>query len=200
MGVSSGTLVVTQTPAVSAMEGETVNVSCCWTWTGKPERMTVDWLKNQTSVKIDIFSLTNHSQGSLRMDTSDCLNLTFMKISREDSGRYTCKASVEIPLLVEFEGNGTVITVTARENTKDHTNPPTADNSDSNTNLEDILIHALRCLPILALVTSFICLKKLRTRAQQHTPAALGNKPPSAQRTEEDQEEEDRDEREIVEV
>uniref|UniRef100_A0A8C4NX27 Ig-like domain-containing protein n=1 Tax=Dicentrarchus labrax TaxID=13489 RepID=A0A8C4NX27_DICLA len=150
--VSSGTLVVTQTPAVSAMEGETVNVSCCWTWTGKPERMTVDWLKNQTSVKIDIFSLTNHSQGSLRMDTSDCLNLTFMKISREDSGRYTCKASVEIPLLVEFEGNGTVITVTARENTKDHTNPPTADSS---------------------FLCCFICLKKLRTRAQQHTPGTI---------------------------
>ncbi|XP_035531408.1 uncharacterized protein LOC118338242 [Morone saxatilis] len=192
--VSSGTLVVTQTPAVSAMEGEAVKISCCWNLTGEAERMRVSWLKNQTSVK-EIIIIKNHSQGSLRNATSDCLNLTFTKISKEASGRYTCKVSVEIPFFAESEGSGTVLTVTARENTMDNTNPPTAVDSDSNTNWEDILIYALRCLPILALVTCFVCLNKLGNRAQQHTPAAPGNKLPSAQRIEEDQEEEDRDER-----
>ncbi|XP_051231287.1 transmembrane and immunoglobulin domain-containing protein 2 isoform X2 [Dicentrarchus labrax] len=163
--VSSGTLVVTQTPAVSAMQGETVNVSCCWTWTGKPERMRVDWLKNQTSVKKDIFGLTNQSQGSLRMNTSDCLNLTFTNISREDSGRYTCKASVEIPLLVEFEGNGTVITVTARE-ARENTTDAAEDNSESSNSPPLPLIISVAAMVPLLLI-ALVCFCSLRRRQAQ---------------------------------
>ncbi|GLD64071.1 uncharacterized protein AKAME5_001563400, partial [Lates japonicus] len=45
---STGTLVVTQTRDVSVMEGETVNISCCWE--GQSDRVKFNWLKNQTAV------------------------------------------------------------------------------------------------------------------------------------------------------
>lgn len=117
-GVSSGMFVITQSPDVSVVEGQTVNISCCWT--GEPATMTVSWLKNQTTIKSTKF-LNNHSDKSLRNETSDCSVLTFMTIKRDDAGTYTCKMAVEIPVLTVFEGHSTVITVTAPENTMDNT-------------------------------------------------------------------------------
>ena len=106
---------MTQSPDVSVTEGETVTISCCWT--GKVEKQTVNWLKNQTNIDP---LLTNQSKGSLLNETSNCSNLTFIKITREDSGNYTCKLNVEIPILAVFQGSGTVITVMAQDNsTKD---------------------------------------------------------------------------------
>ncbi|XP_033507964.2 uncharacterized protein LOC117272920 isoform X2 [Epinephelus lanceolatus] len=118
--VSSGTLVVTQSPDVSVMEGETVNITCCWTLGFG--RMRVAWLKNQTNTnKTEISRLINQSQGLMPNETSNCLHLTFPNVTREDSGRYICKVTVEIPSLTVVNGNGTVITVTAKGNTMDNT-------------------------------------------------------------------------------
>ena len=100
----------------------------------------------------------------------------------------------------------------------------------SESHLEEVLIHVMRCLPVLALVVSFFCLNKLGTKAQQraqgkyffhstpswwydvyiisalwisdqciHVLAAPGNKLPSEQVTEEDQEEKGGDEKKIEE-
>ncbi|XP_035531366.1 uncharacterized protein LOC118338212 [Morone saxatilis] len=161
--VSSGTLVVTQTPAVSAMEGDAVNVSCCWNLTGEAERMRVSWLKNQTSVK-EIIIIKNHSQGSLRNATSDCLNLTFTKISKEASGRYTCKVSVEIPFFAESEGNGTVITVTARENT---THPAEENNQNSPSNHPPLPLIISVAVVVPLLLIALVCFCSLRRRQAQ---------------------------------
>ncbi|XP_045920528.1 uncharacterized protein LOC123980282 [Micropterus dolomieu] len=98
------------------MEGERVNITCCGTWGF--ERMRISWLKNQTEIKTETFESKNYSQGSLRKETSGCSDLIFTNIKREDAGRYTCRMTVEIPLLKEAEGNGTVITVTDRDRSK----------------------------------------------------------------------------------
>ncbi|KAF1380395.1 hypothetical protein PFLUV_G00163260, partial [Perca fluviatilis] len=118
--VSSDTLVVTQTPDVFVMEGGAVNITCCWT--RQFERVGVQWLnhKNKTSIiQTEIFIWTNSSQGSLQKETSNCSHLIFTNVTREDSGRYICKVSLEIPLLIVVSGNGTVITVSDKTSTKD---------------------------------------------------------------------------------
>ncbi|XP_074480138.1 uncharacterized protein LOC141760924 isoform X3 [Sebastes fasciatus] len=117
IGVSSTP--VTQSPDVSVMEGETVSITCCWTL--EYEKIRLIWLKNQTKMKTEIFDLMNHSkEDSLQNKTSHCSNLTFTNVTREDSERYICRVTVEIPGLTEVQGYGTVITVTARDNTADN--------------------------------------------------------------------------------
>uniref|UniRef100_A0A669F0N6 Ig-like domain-containing protein n=1 Tax=Oreochromis niloticus TaxID=8128 RepID=A0A669F0N6_ORENI len=114
-GVSSGTLVVIQIPGVSFMEGETVNITCCWTEI--LDRVRVTWLKNQSKIKSE--SNSNGSQVVLKEEGKNCASLNFSKITTEDSGTYICKVTVEIPSLTEVKGNGTVITV--REKTENDT-------------------------------------------------------------------------------
>ncbi|XP_031707391.1 uncharacterized protein LOC116385801 [Anarrhichthys ocellatus] len=183
---SPGRPAVTQSADVSVVEGETVNISCCWT--PEFERLRVQWLENQTDMK-EILYLKNLSHGSLPEETSDCSNLTITNVTREDSGGYICKVTVDIPVLTVVEGNGTVITVTARDNTKD--------NTAGGSHWEEVLIYVLRCLPILALIITFFFINSLVTKAQQHAPAAPGNERTPALRRGETQEEEERDAREI---
>ncbi|XP_005755820.1 uncharacterized protein LOC102212909 isoform X2 [Pundamilia nyererei] len=104
--VSSGTFVVTQSDHVFVREGETVNITCCWT--GKFERFRVYWLKNQTEIRSDYF---NQPNASLKKEEKKCSFLNISNVRPEDSGTYTCKVTVEIPSLTEAKGNGTVITV-----------------------------------------------------------------------------------------
>ncbi|XP_014192042.1 uncharacterized protein LOC106633398 [Haplochromis burtoni] len=126
--VSSGTFVVTQSPDVSYREGETVNITCCWTRTF--ERFSVNWLKNETVIRSETY--VNYSKESLKIEEKDCSSLNFSNIRPEDSGTYICKVIVEIPSLTEAKGNGTVITVKTENNTIDSNssgpsfgNPPT---------------------------------------------------------------------------
>ena len=111
---------MSQTADVSVVEGETVNITCCWTGTfERVERVRVNWLKNQTEIKNKI--RTNTSQGCQQKKACNCSTLTFTNITREDEGKYYCKVNVEIPFFTVVEGNGTVITVKDRDNIKDKT-------------------------------------------------------------------------------
>uniref|UniRef100_A0A3B3Z5F4 Ig-like domain-containing protein n=1 Tax=Poecilia mexicana TaxID=48701 RepID=A0A3B3Z5F4_9TELE len=112
-GVSSDALVVTQSPDVSVQEGETGNISCCWK--GTAERVRITWLKNQSLIenKTNI----NQSTGFHDEKKNKCSVLIIETMTRNDSGKYICKVTVEIPVLTAIEGNGTTITVRAQENT-----------------------------------------------------------------------------------
>lgn len=114
-GVSSDSLVVTQTPDVSVLEGKKVEVRCCWR--GSKSRVGVKWLKNQTSVRNE--TVPFQPEESPDVQANHCSHLIFQRITCKDSGRYVCKVAVEIPLLTEVEGNGTSIMVIHREDT-DH--------------------------------------------------------------------------------
>ncbi|XP_054457446.1 uncharacterized protein LOC129093447 isoform X3 [Anoplopoma fimbria] len=176
---STGTPAVTQTPDVSVVEGETVNITCCWTL--EYERIRVCWLKNLIEMNAQIFFSKNAIQGSLLKETFNCSHLTLTNVTSEDSGRYICNVAVDIPALLRVEGNGTVVTVTARDIIEE--------NTEGGSHGGEVLVYVLRCLPLLALIITFFLIRSLGTKAQQHRPAAPGN--------EENQEEEERDEREI---
>ncbi|CAK6965284.1 carcinoembryonic antigen-related cell adhesion molecule 1 isoform X1 [Scomber scombrus] len=178
---STDTIVVTQTPHVSVMEGDAVNITCSWTETF--ERVRVHWLKNQMELKNKIIILKYTSQGSLQKESCDCSTLTFTSITREDSDTYICKVTVEIPFFIEAKGNGTVITVLDRESTDENTKDNTADGSYQ----KNVLIFVLRCLPILSLVLTLLYFNYRLTKSHQDKTASPGKK-------EEDQSEEKRDE------
>ncbi|XP_062240568.1 uncharacterized protein LOC133950333 isoform X2 [Platichthys flesus] len=110
---ASCTDIVTQTPDVSVTEGDALNITCCFNSTS--ERMKFKWLKNQTEIGNQSSVLNNRSQGS-QMNPS-CSTLTFSNIEIEESGKYICKVDVDIPVYVQIEGNGTVITVKPKGNT-----------------------------------------------------------------------------------
>ncbi|KAI3376620.1 hypothetical protein L3Q82_017058, partial [Scortum barcoo] len=159
IGVSSSGALVTQTPDLSVMEGETVNITCCIT--GAFDRAIVKWLKNQTTIK-KVF--INESQGSLRKEMSDCLNLTFTNITREDSGRYTCMVTVEIPTYNNVKGNGTVITVTT-VSSRDNPNEKTAGEGQDNRTTTPIIISLAVVAPLLLVALACFC--ALRRRQAQ---------------------------------
>ncbi|XP_019955654.2 uncharacterized protein [Paralichthys olivaceus] len=103
---------VTQTPDVSVTEGEDLNITCCFTEAS--ERVKFIWKKNQTEMSNQSHVLKNQYQES-KMNYS-CSSLTFLNITREDSGRYICIVNMEIPVIIKSVGNGTVITVVPRVN------------------------------------------------------------------------------------
>ncbi|XP_029310214.1 uncharacterized protein LOC115023402 isoform X2 [Cottoperca gobio] len=155
--VSSGTLDVTQTPDVSVMEGETVNISCCWPT--HFERVRVTWQKNQT-LKTELFT----SQRSQQKEISNCSHLTFTNVTRGDSGRYICCVTMEIPFLNTGKGDGTFITV--RDNTTDHTTEGEHPESSS-SHLQFTVIIPLAVVALLLLITlvGFCCLRRRHAQA-----------------------------------
>uniref|UniRef100_A0A3Q4N4S9 Ig-like domain-containing protein n=1 Tax=Neolamprologus brichardi TaxID=32507 RepID=A0A3Q4N4S9_NEOBR len=131
-----GISVVTQSPDVSVMEGETVSITCCWT---RPfERFRVNWLKNQTVFRSETYA--NQSPESLKLEAKTCSSLNISNIRTEDSGTYICKVTVELPSLAEAKGNGTFITV--REKTND------TDSTPSSGGLTKIKCHVFAVLQV----------------------------------------------------
>ncbi|XP_069571722.1 low affinity immunoglobulin gamma Fc region receptor II-like [Brachyistius frenatus] len=150
--VSSGTLVVIQTPDVSVVEGETVNITCCWT--EKIGRVRVNWFKNQTEITQEIFDLKKN-------DTNNCSMLTFPNITKEHSGIYICKVSVEIPSLQLNTGNGSVITVLDKNGSDNNT----AEGSSKNTPITVIIALAVVSLLVLIALVCFCIVRRKQARA-----------------------------------
>lgn len=107
-------LSLVQSRDVTIMEGENLNITCCWS--EQVGTLKVSWMKNpnETQVKYEIVVNTTKQDNERKILT--CSSLTFESIRREDSGNYTCKLSVDIPTLSVSEGNGTIVTVTTKDN------------------------------------------------------------------------------------
>ncbi|KAM7366014.1 hypothetical protein PAMP_015486 [Pampus punctatissimus] len=102
------------------MEGETVNITCCWR--GKFKRVRVTWLANQTKIENEIRIINNTTV----QKEDQCSTLVFTNITRNDSGIYFCKVTVEIPKVMDDKGNGTVIKVMDGDHMKDTTGAKSA--------------------------------------------------------------------------
>ncbi|XP_034020557.1 uncharacterized protein LOC117505127 [Thalassophryne amazonica] len=114
--VSSTGPFVTQTPDLSVTEGVTVRLSCCWTV--EFEKLRVNWIKNHNVYKSQSIYKTNCTR-SQHKEECRCSSLTFPNITREDSERYVCRVTVEIPAYASYNGSGTLINVTAKSNKTD---------------------------------------------------------------------------------
>nr|XP_020502094.1 programmed cell death protein 1-like isoform X1 [Labrus bergylta] len=162
--VSSGTPVVTQSPDVSVMEGETLNITCCWT--GELERGRVNWLKDKTCLNNELFFNNDHFQGSGKQNRSVCFHLTFLNITRNDSGSYTCNLTVEIPVVFRAEGKSTVITVTDREDTfEDATKEDEPEGLTSGDPIPVIISLAVIAPLLLVTLICFCALRRKQARA-----------------------------------
>ncbi|XP_077401717.1 uncharacterized protein LOC144035678 [Vanacampus margaritifer] len=100
---------VNQSADVNVLEGQMVNISCCWT--GNFCRVKVEWLKNTTTYKNSYYPI-QICHPTQQKYAKVCVSLEWANITIEDSGRYACWAKVDIPTLMEARGNGTVVTVT----------------------------------------------------------------------------------------
>ncbi|KAM3591165.1 uncharacterized protein V6R79_023852 [Siganus canaliculatus] len=192
-GASSDAAVI-QSPDVTVSEGDTVELSCCWTV--EYETITVQWLKNKTIVKSKRFEI-NDTMEQLTEGKADCWNLNLTAVTEQDAGTYICKVTVDIPSYVTAEGSGTVITVMVKERPKDSIDPPAAEPHETEEyRSEEVLVQALRYLPILALLLSFLYLNQWVTKARQTASDSSEKDLPSGQRQEEDAEEEEEEEEE----
>ena len=113
-------LVVIQSPHnVTVTEGDTVQIQCCWNQ--HVSRGTVHWHK-EGHIEIKYKSvLVTYSQcydrASQQTVACNCSNWTISNVTRNYTGTYICKVSLEIPSLIESVGNGTRITVTFQNTT-----------------------------------------------------------------------------------
>uniref|UniRef100_A0A3P9QE72 Ig-like domain-containing protein n=1 Tax=Poecilia reticulata TaxID=8081 RepID=A0A3P9QE72_POERE len=161
LSVSSGTL-ITQSLDVSVQEGETAKITCCWN--GSADRVRFTWLKIQTLIENK--TVIDQSTGFQNEQKNKCSVLTLETMTKNDSGKYICKVTVEIPVLKEALGNGTTITVTARKSTND---------SKIEGNLPYPVIIALGVVVPLFLIT-LICFCSLRKKkGKTKTPSIKQN-------------------------
>ncbi|XP_067436077.1 uncharacterized protein [Thunnus thynnus] len=164
---STGTVDVTQTADVSVVEGETVNITCCWTEMFGSVR--VNWLKNQTEIKDKTRVIsTNTPQGCQQKEACNCSTLTFTNITREDEGKYYCKVIEEIPFLTEHKGKGTVITVKDRDDIKDKTEEESF--SSFTGNPLPLIITLAVVAPILLLTLVCVCIQAIAARVIYEVP------------------------------
>ncbi|KAM3591266.1 uncharacterized protein V6R79_025709 [Siganus canaliculatus] len=162
---ASSDAAVTQSPDVTVSEGDTVELSCCWTV--EYETITVQWLKNKTIVKSKRFEI-NDTNEQLTEGKADCWNLNLTAVTEKDAGTYICKVTVDIPGYVTAEGSGTVITVTAKDNTTH--NVPEGDEETSSDSMAQvpqsvIISLAVVCPLLLAALCCFCILKRKEAQA-----------------------------------
>ncbi|XP_029615668.1 uncharacterized protein LOC115198113 isoform X2 [Salmo trutta] len=122
----SGTLVVIQSPHnVTVTEGDTVQIQCCWNT--NVSRATVNLHKEgHTEIKYNSLLVNNkqcHDRASQQTVACNCSHWTISNLTRNDTGTYICKVTMEIPSLIESVGNGTRITVTSQNTTNNESLP-----------------------------------------------------------------------------
>ncbi|CAJ1086614.1 basement membrane-specific heparan sulfate proteoglycan core protein-like [Xyrichtys novacula] len=125
---AEGIFVVTQSPDVSIVEGETMNITCCWK--GEIDRAKVHWVNNTTRAMGHLIFRSHIFEKHLPKMTSACLTWTSPNTSKADSGRYICRVEVELPALTVAEGYGTVVTVMTNENSENIVDNPTTECTD----------------------------------------------------------------------
>ena len=108
-----------ETADLEVAEGDSVTLHCCLRAVN-PEKYRMNWLKykgpilqQQTAVRYD-----GEGCGSALSPVNNgacgCATLTLPNVTRNHAGRYVCQVTMEKPILNQYWGNGTMITVTER--------------------------------------------------------------------------------------
>ncbi|CAL8377447.1 unnamed protein product [Gadus morhua 'NCC'] len=91
--------------------------------------------------------------------TCGCDTLTLANVTRNHSGRYVCQVSINKPMLIQFRGNGTMITIRERRS-------PTNGATQQNASLWPPVpvVVSLAIVMAATLFFTLICLWKLQRR------------------------------------
>ncbi|CAL8384155.1 unnamed protein product [Arctogadus glacialis] len=110
-----------QTADLEVVEGDSVTLHCCWTGVNHTH-YRADWWKNAVTILHQLTALTNDGEGCgsalspvNNVTCGGCFNLTLLNVTRNHAGRYVCKVTKKRPILIQFAGNGTMITVKERK-------------------------------------------------------------------------------------
>ncbi|XP_059933301.1 uncharacterized protein LOC132475922 isoform X2 [Gadus macrocephalus] len=110
---------VYQTADLEVVEGDSVTLHCCWTGANHTQYGAV-WRKNEDTILHQPTAVTDNGEGCgsalspVNNGTCGCATLTLPSVTRNHTGCYICKVTIDKPTLIQFCGNGTMITVTER--------------------------------------------------------------------------------------
>ncbi|XP_059846799.1 T-cell immunoreceptor with Ig and ITIM domains-like [Hypanus sabinus] len=157
-------LTVTQSPShLNAVEGDTVTLMCHIVSSGLDTRIEwhKTWQKAKTSLLTSKWNMTKYYSLAERMEhtfneTSSLL--TIFNVTLNDTGRYICEASIEIPPPVfKKSGNGSYLQV-----------QDTSEDSESNAGVAMwILSGLLSIIGLLMSVCSLFLIKRLMCRKKE---------------------------------
>ncbi|XP_057217114.1 uncharacterized protein LOC130570719 isoform X2 [Triplophysa rosa] len=90
---------------IAVTEGESANITCCWTtMTKEIFNVKVGWFKNETRVSAE-------NRLYQKSPSQNCSTLHITHITPNDAGEYMCKVTQDIPILREYNGSKTHLTV-----------------------------------------------------------------------------------------
>ncbi|KAK6292212.1 hypothetical protein J4Q44_G00379970 [Coregonus suidteri] len=170
-----GTSVVTQSPpSVTVTEGDTAHIQCCWNL--NMTKGIVNWLKDSTQIVEDsnYNDITVNNSlcligKSKQTAACNCSNKIISNITRNDSGTYICKVTIEIPQFLQSIGNGTHLTVTSKN----------ATNNDAKVSVSELPLPLSIIVPLLTLLflVALICLYRVWKRHQERSVRVIHEAP-----------------------
>ncbi|XP_042634579.1 uncharacterized protein LOC109047227 isoform X4 [Cyprinus carpio] len=178
--VSSENLSVTQSPPnITVNEGESAQIKCCWNEI--IQNVKVAWYIHEKKLNQD---LQEHK-------TCAILNLT--NILKNASGHYVCEVTQDIPVLLQENGSGTVITVSDILYNKTETvssQPQTTQTAHSDTSPLSLPLSLAAAVGLLTLCLAFsVC--KMRNSCKKSERVVIHQTPNSEGEEHEHMEEED---------
>ncbi|CAL8376807.1 unnamed protein product [Boreogadus saida] len=151
---------------VEVSEGDSVTLHCCLRAIN-PKKYRVNWLKNEGQILHQPTAVRYDGEGCgsalspVNNGTCGCATLTLANVTRNHTGRYVCKVTMDKPKLIQYLGNGSMITVTER---RSPTNGTTQKNSAEHAAMSFPVVLSLGIVMAAAFFATLICLWKLRKR------------------------------------
>ncbi|XP_030205759.1 uncharacterized protein LOC115538236 isoform X6 [Gadus morhua] len=108
-----------QTEDLEVIEGDSVTLHCCWTAVNHTQYEVI-WLKNEVRILHQPTAVRYDREGCgsalspVNNGACGCAALTLPNVTRNHTGGYVCKVTMDRPILIQLRGSGTMITVTER--------------------------------------------------------------------------------------
>ncbi|CAL8384171.1 unnamed protein product [Arctogadus glacialis] len=150
---------VYQTADLEVVEGDSVTLHCCWTGANHTQ-YRAEWRKIEDTIPHQPPAVTDDGAGCVSAlspvnnGTSGWATLTLLNVTRNHTGRYICKVTINKPMLIQFCGNGTMITVRERRS-------PNNGTTQENPTIDAPLRHLVTVVVSLAIVMAAVFLVTL---------------------------------------
>ncbi|XP_056431540.1 uncharacterized protein LOC130369944 isoform X4 [Gadus chalcogrammus] len=155
-----------ETADVEVLEGDSVTLHCGLRAVN-PKKYRMKWLKYKGQILQKPTAVRYDGEGCgsalspVNNGTCGCATLTLPNVTRNHAGRYICQVTIDRPILIQYWGNGSMITVTER---RSPTNGTTQKNSAEHAAMSFPVVVSLGIVMAAAFFATLICLWKLRKR------------------------------------